>query len=406
MSLFPKSFMWGASSSPHQVEGNNTNSDWWEREASNLGMQSSGDAVDSYHRYAEDMSLLAQSGLSSYRFGIEWSRVQPRPDMFSLSQLAHYRRMIETAWSFGLTPIVTLHHFTSPQWFKIEGGWTGPTAIDRFSAYVTRVAEILDGVEWVVTINEPNILSLMISYTQALESGETEAWTSPTAGPEADKGGELPAVLPAPNMETGKALIAAHHAVRDIVRDVCGAKVGWSVANQAFTASEGNQAKLVEVRYAWEDMYLDAAIGDDFIGVQAYSSQTVDENGPMPHPPSPSNTLVGTAFRPDALEIAVRHAALRTKGVPIVVTENGIATADDEQRIAYTSAALEGLAAAISDGVDVRGYLHWSALDNYEWGHWEPTFGLISVDRSTFIRTPKPSLAWLGKVASTNGMSV
>lgn len=406
MSLFPASFMWGASSSPHQVEGNNTNSDWWAREASNPGMQASGDAVDSYHRYAEDMSLLSKAGLNSYRFGIEWARVQPRPDMFSHSQLAHYRRMIETAWSFGLKPIVTLHHFTSPQWFKMEGGWTAPTALDRFAAYVTKVTEILRGVEWVVTINEPNILSLMISYTEALESGRTEQWTSPTAEHEAGPGGELPAVLPAPNMDTGKALIAAHHAVRDIVRGVSGAKVGWSVANQAFTATEGNHAKLEEVRYSWEDIYLDAAAGDDFIGVQAYSSQPIDENGPVPHPPGADNTQVGTAFRPDALQIAVRHAAQRTGGIPIVVTENGIATADDAQRIAYTSAALDGLALAMQDGVDVRGYMHWSALDNYEWGHWEPTFGLISVNRNTFERTPKPSLAWLGGVATANGMGI
>jgi beta-glucosidase len=112
--------------------------------------------------------------------------------------------------------------------------------------------------------------------------------------------------------------------------------------------------------------------------------------------------LVGTAYRPDALGIAVRHTHAVTGGLPILVTENGIATADDTRRIAYTVEALTHLAATIADGVDVRGYAHWSALDNYEWGHWEPTFGLIAVDRATFRRTPKPSFCWLGAVARAN----
>nr|WP_254072288.1 family 1 glycosylhydrolase [Rathayibacter sp. VKM Ac-2857] len=103
--------------------------------------------------------------------------------------------------------------------------------------------------------------------------------------------------------------------------------------------------------------------------------------------------------------MAVRHAA-EMAGVPILVTENGIATADDTRRIAYTEGALAGLSDAVADGIDVRGYLHWSILDNYEWGHWGPTFGLIAVDRETFIRTPKPSLAWLGQCAATHRRAV
>jgi beta-glucosidase len=199
--------------------------------------------------------------------------------------------------------------------------------------------------------------------------------------------------------------VAAHHAVRDIVRQRVGAKVGWTIANPALTATRGNEDKLVEVRYAQEDLYLEGSIGDDFVGVQSYSSQEVDANGIVPHPDHPDNTLTGAAYRPDALGIAVRHA-WEVTGLPILVTENGIATADDERRIAYTREALTHLFAAVDDGVDVRGYLHWSALDNYEWGHWKPTFGLIAVDRETFERHPKPSLAWLGDMARTNRETV
>src|SRR5262249_31369289 len=155
----------------------------------------------------------------------------------------------------------------------------------------------------------------------------------------------------------------------------------------------GAEKLHAELKWAWEDLYHDGARGDDFLGVQSYTSQTVDEEGIVPHPDHPDNTLTGWAYRPDALGIALRQAWEATDGqLPLPVTENGIATTDDTRRIAYTTEALGHLHQAVADGVDVRGYLHWSALDNFEWGHWAPTFGLIAVDRETFARTPKPSL--------------
>lgn len=393
MTKIQHGFLWGASSAPLQVEGNDVSSDWWAREENIPGMVPSGDAVDSYHRYPEDMRLLAEAGLNAYRFGIEWARIEPRQGQISRAQLAHYRRMIDTASGLGLEPVVTLHHFTSPHWFARQGGWLADNAIDHFERYVRAVIPILEGVEWVATINEPNMMTMMIEMARSAEAGELPEWQSPTVE------GAVQPLLPMPDPEVGRRFVEAHHAVRDLIREVTGAKVGWTVANQALTATPGNEAKLREIRYALEDLYLEAANGDDFIGVQAYSSQEVDENGLVPHAPHADNTLVGTAYRPDALGMAIRHTWDVTGGVPILVTENGIATGDDNRRIAYTSAALDGLFASMADGVDVRGYLHWTALDNYEWGHWEPTFGLIGVDGETFERTPKPSLAWLGEVA-------
>src|SRR3954454_18998079 len=208
--------------------------------------------------------------------------------------------------------------------------------------------------------------------------------------------------LPTPDPEVGRSLVVLHRQAVDILRTRTNAKIGWTIANQAFTPTPGNEAKFAEVNYDWEDLYLQGSHGDDFIGVQSYSSQPVDENGPVPHTPHADNTLVGSAYRPDALGIALRHAWAVGGGIPLVVTENGIATTDDERRIAYTTGALEALQAVVADGVDVRGYLHWSLLDNFEWGHWEPTFGLIAVDRETFERHPKPSLQWLGDVARSN----
>ena len=397
---FPNDFLWGASTAPHQIEGSNTNSDFWANEGLIPGMERSGDACDSYHRYREDMQLLADAGCNSYRFGIEWARVEPVEGLISKAELAHYRRMIDTAMELGLTPVVTLHHFTNPRWFAEAGGWLADEAIDRFTRYVDAVTSILDGVEWVVTMNEPNMLAMMIAMSRMMtdaastpSEGPEEEWSSPTV----ETGGR-PRQLPTPDPEIGAIFVRAHHAAREVLRAKTSAKVGWSVANRAFEARPGGEEKLIELQWTWEDLYLEGAAGDDFVGVQSYSTQWVTAEGIEPYPEHPDNTLVGTAYRPDALGMAVRHT-FDVTGLPILVTENGIATGDDERRIAYTVGALEGLAAAMDDGVPVHGYLHWSLLDNYEWGHWEPTFGLIAVDRETFVRTPKPSLAWLGAVA-------
>jgi beta-glucosidase len=397
-------FLWGASTAPHQVEGNNLNSDWWARETKMPGMEPSGDAVDSYHRYREDMELLAAAGLTAYRFGIEWSRIEPVPGRFSLAETAHYRRMIDTAIELGLAPVVTLQHFTVPRWFAEKGGWFAPDALEHWTRFVTHATSILGDVPYVITINEPNMLAFMITMMRRFERGELGDWQSPTVEAAGNEVPSVQAVLPPPDEESTARLIAAHHAVRDIVREQTDAAVGWSVANQALEALPGGEARCKHEYEVREDVFLRASIGDDFVGVQSYSAQSVDADGLVPHAPDARNTLVGTAYRPDALGIALRHTWEVTKGVPLLVTENGIATADDSRRIAYTDEALRAMGSAISDGVDVRGYLHWSLLDNYEWGHWGPTFGLIAVDRETFVRTPKPSLAWLGSVANRNAL--
>ncbi len=400
MSSLRSDFLWGASTAPNQIEGNNVNSDWWAREGQMPGMEPSGDAVDSYHRYAEDMGLLAEAGLTAYRFGIEWARIEPRPGQISRAEIAHYRRMIDTALGLGLTPVITLQHFTTPQWFAAEGGWLGERAVDRFRRYVETIAPILDGVPYVCTINEPNMLALFESMMKAIVNGAASEWQSPTVDGVEDRSQP---VLPRPDLDIGHALAAAHVAAREVLKARTSAAVGWTIASQAFYAAPENEARLREEYYVREDFYLEVSRDDDFVGVQSYATQEVGADGPIPHAASPDNTLVGTPVQPWALGEAVRHTWKVTNGIPILVTENGLASADDQRRIAYTRGALEGLYAAIDDGIDVAGYLHWTLLDNYEWGHWEPTFGLIAVDRETFERTPKPSLAWLGSVARADG---
>lgn len=404
MNTFPDGFLWGAATAGHQIEGNNLNSDWWAREQQMPGMELSGDACDSYHRYREDIDLLADAGLDSYRFSLEWSRIEPLRGRFSKAELAHYRRMIEHCLSRGVTPIVTLQHFTTPQWFAEAGGWLAEDAAKTFGRYVEQATTILDGVEWVVTMNEPNMQAAIMTAMRRMQAAGGQ-WQSPTVEGDGEQTQSHSDFLTYADPEIGRAFVAIHRAAADIVRERTGAKVGWTIAAGALTAAPGGEEKLLEIRYGKEDVYWEGSRGDDFVGVQAYSSQQVDANGLVPHPASPDNTLVGTAYRPDALAMAVRHAWGITEGVPVLVTENGIATADDEQRIRYTDEALRGLLGNLGDGIDVRGYLHWSLLDNFEWGHWEPTFGLIAVDRDTFARTPKPSLGWLGEVARRNAIS-
>ena len=337
------------------------------------------DAADSYHRYSLDMQLLADAGLTAYRFSIEWARIEPEPGLVSRAQLLHYRRMVETARSLGLEPLVTLHHFTNPRWFADLGGWRAPDAVQRFRSYVEAALPVVEGVRYVCTFNEPNMTAVLAS------EGAGESFQA--------------GMLPPGDPQVSDTLAEAHAACREVLRGA-GHAVGWTVANQAFQAAPGAEQAMADYAASREDYFLDVAREDDWLGVQAYTRTVIGVDGqPVPAPKDVERTLTDWEYYPAALGEAVRHAAERVPGVPLLITENGIATADDERRIAYTAAALQGLQAAIDDGADVRGYLHWSALDNYEWGSYRPTFGLIGWDRQTFERQPKPSLAWLGQRA-------
>ncbi|MFE3452565.1 glycoside hydrolase family 1 protein [Nonomuraea sp. NPDC059194] len=380
---FPKGFLWGAAGSAHQTEGNNVASDIWalEHRPGSPMSERSGDACDSYHRWREDLDIVRSLGLTSCRFGIEWARVEPVEGHISHAALAHYRRVIEGCLERGLTPVVTLHHFSSPLWFQQEGGWLADAAVARFRRYVRAVLPILDGVRWVCTINEPNLVAMMAGLTK------DDRQTGGVAG-----------ALPPPDQATADALTAAHRAARE---ELTGFLSGWTIANQNFEALDGAHDERDAWAWPREDRFIEAAKDDDFVGVQAYTRVLVGREGALPVPEAARRTLTGWEFYPAALGNAVRYTAARAPGVPILVTENGIATADDAARVEYTRGALAGLHAAMAEGADVRGYLHWSLLDNYEWGSYTPTFGLVSVDRVTFARTVKPSARWLGEIART-----
>jgi beta-glucosidase len=399
MSLFPEGFLWGAATAPHQVEGANVGADMWRAEwaEGSLFSEPSGDACDHYHRYPEDIGILADLGLNAYRFGVEWARVEPEDGYFSRAALDHYRRMAATCLEHGVTPVVTYSHFTTPRWFAAAGGWDGAGAADRFARYAARVTEHLgDLLSWVCTLNEPNLISLMVHTRFA-----PGAWSDLAGRPESSEGAPPPVAWPSYNVEV---MAKAHRQAVEAIRSGPGnPAVGWTLALVDLQAAEGGEQRWAQVRQATLLDWLEVSRDDDFIGAQTYTRERIGPDGLLPVPDGVATTQTGWEVYPRALAHSVRLAAGHS-GVPVLVTENGIATDDDAARIAYTRAALEGLAGCVADGIDVRGYLHWSLLDNFEWtSGYSKTFGLVAVDRATFTRVVKPSARWLGEVARAGG---
>lgn len=393
---FPREFLWGAATAAHQVEGGTTNNDWWDFEHSpgTAARESSVDAIDHYHRYPQDFALLASLGHNAHRLSLEWSRIEPAPGEFSRTALAHYRRVLVALADLELTGFITLHHFTLPRWFAAQGGWLSPDAIARFVRYTERVvAELGDLMPFVCTINEPQ----MVALHGYLEGYHPPGLTNPTLW-----------------RRVSRVLLEAHHAaVHTVHTGQPACRAGLTVQLPVLAPARDDatcrafrdlmQGELV-------DQFLDALTGPDggdWLGVQYYRRQWVDPASPnlFVDPPSGwQRTQMGWAVYPDGLR-QVLHEAART-GLPLYVTENGIATEDDGERVDYLRTHLAALARAIAEGIDVRGYLHWSAFDNFEWAEgFGPKFGLISVDRANgFARKPKPSAHAFARLAATGSL--
>lgn len=408
MRQFPPGFLWGAATAGHQVEGGNVNADLWpvEWSAGTHFSEPSGDACDHYHRYSEDIGLLAELGLNAYRFSVEWSRVEPEPGYFSRAALDHYRRMIATCLESGVTPVVTYNHFTLPRWMAGEGGWTAPTAADRFGRYAARVSRhVGDLVTWVCTLNEPNVMSVL-EHTGVVPmgtGGPVGVEGSPPGGPVGVGGYDPSRYRPGLGGSEIEKMASAHRrAVEEIKSGPGTQNVGWTLALIDLQAVEGGEERCSGARRRGETDWLLVSAEDDFVGVQTYSRTLIGPDGKVEPHDAAAKMQTGWEVYPPALGHTVRLAA-ETAGVPVLVTENGMATEDDAARIAYTRGALEGLEGCIADGIDVRGYIHWTLLDNFEWtAGFSKTFGLIAFDHATFARTVKPSARWLGQVARAN----
>ena len=384
---FPDGFLWGVATSSHQIEGGNVNNDWWDwehRPGTNCAAPS-GDACDSRHRWREDISLVSGLGLSAYRFSLEWSRIEPAEGEFSAAEIDLYRRMCAACREDGLTPVVTFNHYTMPRWMSALGGWEAPDCPDRFLRFVERAgAGLGDLIGLAVTLNEPNVMGVM-GYTKGEFPPGVEDLTR--------------------HLAVNDTLIATHRKAVEALRSGPGEYgIGMGLSMAELVADPGGEVVRDASEEILENSFLRGAEGDDFVGVQCYTRIHLGPEGEAPDDPAVPTTQMGYEFWPQVVEHTVRRTAAYT-GLPVYVTENGIATEDDAQRVRYLDQALRGLERCIDDGVDVRGYFVWSLLDNFEWTHgYRPKLGLYAVDRDTFARHQKPSARWYGAVARANAL--
>jgi beta-glucosidase len=386
---FPQGFRWGTATAAHQVEGGNTNNDWWafEHAPESGSAEPSGDCCDSWERWEEDAGLVADLGLDNYRFSVEWSRIEPAEGEFSRATLDHYRRQCTGLRALGVEPVLTLHHFTTPLWLTAQGGWESDVTVERFARFCRVVAEALgDVMGCACTVNEPNIVATMGWHAGMFPPGKHDIELS---------------------RRVSARLVDAHRVAVDAVRAAApGVPVGLTLSMTDYQPIAGGEDRLESIRHHSEDVFLDATGGDDFLGVQVYTRMLIGPDGWAGYEDGVPVLDMGYEFYPASLGNCLRRAwGYNGGGVPLWVTENGIGTTDDTQRVDYVRQALHGVLDAIDAGVDVRGYTYWSLLDNFEWAlGYRPRFGIVGVDRATFVRTAKPSAAWLASVVAANAL--
>jgi beta-glucosidase len=305
-----------------------------------------------------------------------------------MAALDHYRRQCAAAGELGLVPMVTFHHFTIPRWLSERGGWEAADAPVRFARFCERVvAHLGDLIGWGCTINEPNIVAYMGYLVGVFPPGAHDV----------DR-----------RRAVNAALCRGHRLAAEVLRAGRGDfPVGLTLSMTDYQAVDGGEQQRDRIRRSMEDVFLEATTDDDFVGVQCYTRMRVGPSGAMAAEEGVALTQMGYEFWPGALEAVIRRAWDVTGGTPLVVTENGIGTDRDTERIAFVTAALAGVRRCLDDGIDVRGYVYWSLLDNFEWVlGYGPTFGLVAVERGSLERRPKPSAVWLGAVARENALEI
>lgn len=336
-------------------------SDWWAWEQRRPLPLRSGRAADHWRRFADDLALARSLGHNAHRLSLEWSRLQPARRVWSVAALAHYRSVLHELKRLGMASFVTLHHFTNPQWIAERGGWQSAQAPMFFERYVARVVQHLgDLVDYWVTINEPMVYAVESFWHERWPPQRHSAWAA---------------------WRVVLHLAQAHRrAYRVIHRFARGARVGVAQYVLPRLSTERRDVFGWWINHAFFSL---TRGHHDFIGVNYYQARDSK-------PWRGARSDVGWPIRPEGLTAAL--FAMRRYGVPLYVTENGLADAADSRRAEFIRAHLRALEAAQAQGADVRGYFHWSLLDNYEWDlGFEPRFGLVAVDYRTMERRVRPS---------------
>ena len=403
---FPDGFLWGASTSAHQVEGNNVFNDWWEWEISG-GTEPSGEACDHYNRYRDDFRLAKDLGHNAHRLGIEWSRLEKQQGEWDQNEWDHYDNVIDELLRLGIEPVITLHHFTLPLWLARNGGWIDNDSPYFFERFATKAIERFgDRVQYWVTINEPNILAILAYYQgiwtpcrhnlkeavvvlKNMLKAHSRAYMSMHGS--AKKTGNTKT----PKIGVAKAVTAFHP---------CRA---WSPMDRLSTALKSFFHNYSFVRSAVKGRIslpgikkekLCAKRTLDFVGLNYYFRQFIHYQRPFMknplgevcslahHKNAGKTTDMGWEIYPEGLFEVIR--GFQRYGLPVIITENGLATKDDSLRQKYIKEHLRQIQKALGRGVPVKGYFHWSLIDNFEWADgYSKRFGLISVDYKTQQRT-------------------
>ena len=417
---FPRGFLWGTATSSHQVEGNNTNNNWhaWEQIPGKiLNGDTSGLACDWWGgRWREDFDRAAESGQNAHRMSIEWSRIQPAPDRWDEEALDHYRLMVRGLVERGMTPLVTLHHFTDPLWVTELGGWENEKTAELFEAYARKVVEALkEYVTLWVTINEPNVLATMAYVFGDFPPGMTDM------GLTFEVMGNL-----------ARAHARAYHAIHEVQSE---ARVGLAHSYRGFHpkrnwspldhAASGFTHRLYndffpkafitgELNYIFRKESLPQAKGtQDFLGLNYYTDDliafdiTKAKEGFTSRSFPPHADLSPTGYianLPDAFFSSLKWA--RKLGLPIIITENGVEDPAGEMRPRYLANHIHQLWQAVNFSYGVKGYFHWSLVDNFEWDRgWSQRFGLWGLDVATQTRQRRKSVDFYEAICRANGLS-
>ncbi len=392
MSNIPKTFFWGAATSSHQVEGDNHN-DWSEWEHNNAERLSktakrkwekwqqtkfpemfdsanyiSGKACDHYSRFQEDFDIAKKLGHNAHRFSIEWSRIEPKKGKFDKKEIAHYAEVIKALRDRDIEPFVTLCHFTLPVWVADKGGWVWRKTPRYFARFTAKMAEALgDRVQFWTPLNEP-IIYATNSFLRGM-------WPPQTSNP-------------LTYYKVINRLLEGHRRSYEAIKNVNpNAHVGMVKNVAHFESSGGIWNGFLErcANWLWNDYILNAAKKNlDFIGVNYYFHYSI--KGWIKKTQNKQVSDMGWELYPDGLFHVLTRTS-RRYNIPLYVTENGLADADDTKRSKFIKEHTEAVKRARKEGSDVRGYFYWSLLDNFEWdkGFW-PRFGLVEVDFKTFQR--------------------
>ena len=417
---FPNKFLFGTAVASYQVEGGIYNNDWtiWENKSNSVCVEPCNEACKHYEMLDKDIELLKKLGIKAFRFSIEWSRVEPTEGNFDTDVINHYVEKANKFIASNIIPIITFHHFTTPEWLFKKDSWLNPDADEYFDNYVGKLMEYLPSdIEFFNTINEPGIFAFFGYFsTNKFPPGianETKF------------------------IQASENIMSAHRkALKTIKKYNQNAKVGMTHALQEWEDDDSNKLKEY-LKYHLEDKFLEASIDDDFIGLQTYTIVRYPKNIFLKFSNSlllnigfirkfilpriiqifagrngaitseTRTTKMGYEYRPEAVLYNLKRLKRIFPDKEIFITENGIATDNDDERIEFVTTVLKDVHKFVTEHNNVIGYLYWSLLDNFEWDlGYQMNFGLVEVNRETYERIPHKSASWFGNISSSNVLSI